>query len=57
MSDFSFKLRKGDLELEVSSTEATFIEAQLTTWRNALLNADKPATPQQASSVGEPTKA
>jgi hypothetical protein len=54
MSDFSFKLRKGDLELEVSSTEATFIEAQLTTWRNALLN-DKPvATP--ASSAGEATK-
>jgi hypothetical protein len=54
MSDFSFKLRKGDLELEVSSTEATFIEAQLTTWRNALLN-DKSAPPQQAS-AGEATK-
>jgi hypothetical protein len=53
MSDFSFKLRKGDLELEVSSSEASFIEAQLTTWRNALLSTPSASKP---TSVGEPAK-
>ena len=55
MAEFSFKLRKGDLELEVSSSEASFIEAQLTTWRNALLMGD--SQPNVVASAGEAVKA
>lgn len=33
-----FKLKKGDLELELQSDDPQFIEVQLENWRNALLN-------------------
>ncbi len=38
MSEYVFKLKKGDLELELQSDDPQFIEAQLENWREALLN-------------------
>ena len=38
MSEYVFKLKKGDLELELQSDDSEFIEAQLENWREALLN-------------------
>ncbi len=37
MSEYIFKLKKGDLELELKSDDAQFIEAQMDNWRNMLL--------------------
>lgn len=37
MSEYIFKLKKGDLELELKSDDARFIEMQMDTWRNMLL--------------------
>jgi hypothetical protein len=37
MSEYVFKLKKGDLELELKSDDAHFIEAQMETWREVLL--------------------
>lgn len=49
MSEYLFKLKKGELELELKSDDAQFIEAQMTHWRNSLLQqqaaAPAPAQP------------
>jgi hypothetical protein len=37
MSDYVFKLKKGDLELELQSDDARFIEQQMENWRRTLL--------------------
>ncbi|MEB3206493.1 MAG: hypothetical protein VKK59_03995 [Vampirovibrionales bacterium] len=37
MSDYVFKLKKGELELELKSDDARFIETQMDNWRNTLL--------------------
>lgn len=37
VSEYIFKLKKGDLELELKSDDARFIEMQMDTWRNMLL--------------------
>ncbi|MCE2931315.1 MAG: hypothetical protein LW809_08055 [Vampirovibrionales bacterium] len=47
MSEYVFKLKKGDLELELQSDDPQFIEAQLENWREALLNTSQ-QTPQNA---------
>jgi len=37
VSEYTFKLKKGDLELELTSDDARFIEIQMDNWRNALI--------------------
>jgi hypothetical protein len=37
VSEYVFKLKKGDLELELKSDDAKFIETQMDNWRNMLL--------------------
>lgn len=37
MSEYVFKLKKGDLELELRSDDALFIETQMDHWRQALV--------------------
>jgi hypothetical protein len=37
MSEYIFKLKKGDLELELRSDDAQFIEAQMDGWRRLLI--------------------
>lgn len=37
MSEYVFKLKKGDLELELSSDDAQFIETQMEHWRQMLI--------------------
>lgn len=36
MSEYIFKLKKGDLELELRSDDAKFIETQMDNWRELL---------------------
>ena len=38
MSDYVFKMRKGDIEIELKSDDIRFIEEQLDKWRDALIN-------------------
>lgn len=38
MSDYVFKMRKGEIEIELKSDDVKFIEEQLDKWRDALLN-------------------
>jgi hypothetical protein len=37
VSEYVFKLKKGDLELELSSDDAQFIETQMEHWRQMLI--------------------
>lgn len=46
MSEYVFKLKKGDLELELRSDDAQFIEAQMDNWRNVLITQQEPAPAQ-----------
>lgn len=43
VSEYIFKLKKGDIELELKSDDPKFIEVQMENWRNKLLE-NKPAT-------------
>lgn len=36
--EYSFKIKKGDVELELKSTDTKFIQEQLEKWREVLLN-------------------
>ena len=38
VSEYVFKLKKGDLELELKSDDPKFIETQMDNWRNLLLS-------------------
>jgi hypothetical protein len=38
MSEYIFKLKKGELELELKSDDAQFIEAQMDAWRSLILS-------------------
>lgn len=38
MSEYVFKLKKGDIEIELRSDDPKFIEEQLTNWRNILIS-------------------
>jgi hypothetical protein len=38
VSEYVFKLKKGDLELELKSDDPKFIETQMDNWRNMLIN-------------------
>jgi hypothetical protein len=40
MAEYVFKLKKGELELELKSNDPQFIEAQLENWREALIESD-----------------
>lgn len=42
MSEYIFRLKKGDLELELKSDDAKFIELQMDNWRNMLLTQQEP---------------
>jgi hypothetical protein len=37
VSEYVFKLKKGDLELELKSDDSKFIETQMDNWRNMLI--------------------
>ncbi len=37
VSEYVFKLKKGDLELELKSDDPQFIETQMDNWRNMLI--------------------
>ena len=37
MSDYVFKLKKGELELELQSNDAQFIQQQMENWQRLLL--------------------
>ena len=37
MSDYVFKFKKGEVEIELKSEDPKFIEDQLDKWRDALL--------------------
>ena len=37
MSEYVFKMKKGDIEIELKSDDPRFIEDQLDKWRDALL--------------------
>jgi len=37
VSEYVFKLKKGDLELELKSDDPQFIETQMDNWRNMLV--------------------
>lgn len=37
MSDYIFKMKKGDIEIELKSDDSKFIEEQLDKWRDALV--------------------
>lgn len=37
MSEYVFKMKKGEVEIELSSDDSKFIEEQLDKWRDALL--------------------
>jgi tRNA threonylcarbamoyladenosine modification (KEOPS) complex Pcc1 subunit len=37
VSEYVFKIKKGDLELEVRSNDSAFMDAQVETWRNVLV--------------------
>jgi hypothetical protein len=47
MSEYVFKLKKGELELELRSDDPTFVEQQMAQWRQQLLQ----NTPAQAAAV------
>jgi hypothetical protein len=40
MAEYVFKLKKGELELELQSNDPQFIEAQLDNWREALIESE-----------------
>ena len=42
MSEYVFRLKKGDLELELKSDDAQFIEQQMDNWRNVLITQQEP---------------
>ena len=35
--EYTFKMKKGDIEIELTSTDEAFIKEQLDTWRSQLL--------------------
>lgn len=37
MSDYIFKMKKGDIEIELKSDDPKFVEDQLNKWREVLL--------------------
>lgn len=37
MSDYIFKMKKGDIEIELKSDDSKFIQEQLEKWRDALI--------------------
>ena len=37
MSDYTFKMKKGDVEIELKSDDPKFVQEQLDKWREALL--------------------
>lgn len=39
MSEYVFKMKKGDIEIELKSDDSKFIEEQLDKWRDALIKA------------------
>lgn len=41
VSEYVFKLKKGDLELELKSDDAKFIETQMDNWRNMLVTQEE----------------
>jgi hypothetical protein len=51
VNDYVFKLKKGELELELKSDDPRFIEIQMDHWRNALLQAAAVSSPTTASTT------
>ena len=44
VSEYVFKIKKGDLELEVRSNDSAFMDAQVETWRNVLVQPTLPGS-------------
>jgi len=40
MSEYVFRMKKGDIEIELKSDDSRFIEEQLDKWRIALLKGE-----------------
>ncbi len=40
MSEYIFKMKKGEIEIELKSDDSKFIEDQLDKWRDALIKED-----------------
>ncbi|MDD3012495.1 MAG: hypothetical protein PHC34_02185 [Candidatus Gastranaerophilales bacterium] len=40
MSEYVFRMKKGDIEIELKSDDSRFIEEQLDKWRDALLKSE-----------------
>lgn len=53
MSDYVFKLKKGELELELASNDPAFIEAQMNNWRQTLLNDMQSSPAPQPAMAGQ----
>lgn len=51
MSEYVFRLKKGDLELELKSDDAQFIEQQMDNWRNVLITQQESSPPSVKPSV------
>ena len=41
MHEYVFKMKKGEIEIELKSDDLEFVEEQLNKWREELLNQDK----------------
>ncbi len=41
MSEYVFKMKKGDIEIELKSDDSKFIEDQMDKWREAILEQSK----------------
>ena len=41
MPEYVFKMKKGEVEIELSSDDAQFVEEQLTKWREEILKSNK----------------
>ena len=50
-SEYVFRLKKGDLELEVRSNDSAFMEAQMESWREVLV-AQQAATSAATTAAG-----
>lgn len=41
MSEFVFKIKKGEIEIEISADDPKFIEEELEKWRGAILEQEQ----------------
>ena len=49
-NEYVFRLKKGDMEIEIRSNDTAFMQVQMENWRHTILNA--PVAPAQATYAG-----